>query len=146
MSSKFFLGVAVAAAAVAVVGLGATLPAASTRAPAAGTTEYLPVQSIHSAFGSKSISGYFLTRDAACAVTVMVSEKTDPEAPHALTAARVRLLLQPGQSAGLDSEEGHSVNLTCGDGGATLAVEAGERGRIMALQQTAQRPLPADVR
>jgi hypothetical protein len=146
MSSKIFLTIAVVTAAAAVVGLGATLPAASTRAPAAAATEYLPVQAINSAFGSKALNGYFLTRDAACAVTVMVSEKTDPEAPHELSAARIRLLLQPGQTAGLDSEEGHSVSLTCGDGGATLSVEAGERDKLMARQQVTQRPLPAEVR
>lgn len=144
--SKTFFGIAVVVAAAAVVGLGATLPAASTRAPAAGKTDYLPVQSINKQFGSKSLSGYFTTQEAACAVTVMVSEKTDPDAPHGLSAARVRLLLQPGQSAGLDSEEGHSVSLTCGESGATLAVETGERGRLVARGQLAQQSLPAEVR
>jgi len=144
--SKTFLGIAVVIATAAVVGLGATLPAASTRAPAAGKTEYRPVQSINEAFGSKALSGYFTTHDAACAVTVLVSEKTDPDAPHGLSAARVRLLLQPGQSAGLDSEEGHSVSLTCGAGGATLAVESGERSRLMARRQLAQQSTPAEVR
>ena len=91
--SKTFLALAVGAAAVAVVALGATLPAASTRAPAPWTSEYRPVQSITQEFGSKVASGYFLSRDGACAVTLMVGERSDPEAPHTLSAARLRVTL-----------------------------------------------------
>jgi hypothetical protein len=146
MSSKKFLGVAAIAVAAAVVALGATLPAASTRAPAAGKAEYLPVQSINHELGSKAASGYFVTHNGACAVTLMVSERSDPDAPRALTAARVRLLLQPGQVAGLDSEEGRALHLTCGPGGATLSAETGERGRLMARQQLVQQPAAAALR
>ncbi|MGE5768450.1 MAG: hypothetical protein ACM35H_14770, partial [Bacteroidota bacterium] len=123
--SKTFLALAVGAAAVAVVALGATLPAASTRAPAPWTSEYRPVQSITQEFGSKVASGYFLARDGACAVTLMVGERSDPEAPHALSAARLRVTLAPGQAVGLDSDEGRSLSLACGAGGKTLTVDSG---------------------
>jgi hypothetical protein len=53
---------------------------------------------------------------------LMVIEKTDPDLPQP-TAARVRIMLDPLQVAGLDSEEGRSLNLTCGEGAATLAVD-----------------------
>src|SRR5690606_6253267 len=115
---------AVGAAAVAVAGLGATLPAASTRESAPWTSQYRPVQSITQAFGSKVASGYFLSRDGACALTLMVGERRDPEAPHALTAARLRVTLQPGEGLGLDSEEGPSLSVACGPDGKTLTVDA----------------------
>lgn len=139
MSSKKLLGIAVVVAAIAVAGLGASLPAASSRMPAAGKAEYLPVQNIHYDFGSKTMSGYFIRQDAACAVTVMITEKADPDLSATLTPARLRLVLQPGQVVGLDSEEGRSVNLSCGPDAATVQVDTGERAKLMALQQLALR-------
>ena len=44
------------------------------------------------------------------------------------SATRVRLVLNPGQTAGLDSEEGRSLNFTCGEvRGAALVVDSGDR-------------------
>jgi hypothetical protein len=43
-------------------------------------------------------------------------------------------VLAPGQIAGLDSEEGRSLNFTCGDRGKTLLVSAGETSRLVKLQ------------
>ena len=44
----------------------------------------------------------------------MIIEKIDPDRVSPVTAARVRLMLDPGQIAGLDSEEGGSLNIECG--------------------------------
>lgn len=144
--SKTFLALAVGAAAAAVVGLGATLPAASTRAPAPWTSEYRPVQSIAQEFGSKVASGYFLSRDGACAVTLMVGERNDPEAPHALTAARLRLTLEPGEAFGLDSDEGRALSLVCGAGGKTLTIDSGARETVEARRRLALHPQSAELR
>jgi hypothetical protein len=38
---------------------------------------------------------------------------------------RVRLTLEPGEVAGLDSEEGRSLNLACGEAAASLTVTTG---------------------
>jgi len=43
----------------------------------------------------------------------------------------------PGQIAGLDSEEGRSLNFTCGEDAATLVVDYGERSKLMVQQGTA---------
>jgi hypothetical protein len=43
-------------------------------------------------------------------------------------------VLNPGQTAGLDSEEGRSLNFSCGEGATTLVVDNGERERLVALQ------------
>jgi len=61
----------------------------------------------------------------------------DPEHPSGQTAARVRLVLNPGQTAGLDSEEGKSLNFTCGDNAAALFVDKGDREQLLASQGSA---------
>ena len=49
----------------------------------------------------------------------------------------VRVMLDPGQVAGLDSEEGRSLSLTCGEDAATLVVSYGERDKLMEQQDLA---------
>lgn len=123
-------------AATIAVNLSMAIPAALSGSlpPIEGQARYRPIQSISYEFGSKSMSGYFVEQDAACLVTLMISEKADPEQTPPLSAARVRLQLHPGQMAGLDSEEGRSLNFTCGDDAAMLLVDAGERERLVELQ------------
>ena len=112
------------------VSLCASSASGQSPAPARGEAKYAPVQSISYDFGSKSMSGYFVRRAAKCVVTLMVSEKVDLDAVPSTTATRVRLVLDPGQTAGLDSEEGRSLNFTCGAGASALLVEAGEREKL----------------
>ena len=98
-----------------------------------GNNLYTPIENISYTFGSKAVSGYFVQQNSVCVVTLMVIEKTDPDLPQP-TAARVRIMLDPFQVAGLDSEEGRSLNLTCGEGAGTLAVDYGERDQLVARQ------------
>ena len=102
-----------------------------------GDAGYGPIQSISYEFGSKALSGYFVSQDLVCLVTLMISGKFEPDRPSPATAARVRLVLEPGQIAGLDSEEGRSLNLTCGGGAKTLVVNSGERSKLVAQQGVA---------
>jgi hypothetical protein len=105
---------------------------------------YLPMQSISYEFGSKAMSGYFVPQGSVCLVTFMISDRSDPDRPSPATAARVRLVLEPGQIAGLDSEEGRSLNLTCGGGAKTLVVSTGERSKLVAQQGVAVQNTIAD--
>ena len=96
--------------------------------PIAGPTQgdqakYAPNESISYDFVSKSTSGYFVEQAAKCVVMLMLYEKRDPDAASSSTAMRVRLVLNPGETAALDSEEGHSLNFTCGEGAKALLVE-----------------------
>ena len=99
--------------------------------------KHAPIQSVRYDFGSKSMSGYFVDQAKKCVVMLMVTEKGDPDAAPSSTATRVRLVLNPGQTAGLDSEEGRSLNLTCGGGAKTLVVNSGERSKLVAQQGVA---------
>jgi hypothetical protein len=74
----------------------------------------------------------------------MVAEKNPDDQPLPFTAARVRLILNPGQIAGLDSEEGRSLNFTCGEDATTLLVDVGERDRLVELQALTSRKTAAE--
>src|SRR6476661_4468948 len=65
---------------------------------------YRPIDSIQYDFGSKATSGYFVQQAARCVVYLMVYEKPDPDAASWRSATRIRLVLNPGETAGLDSE------------------------------------------
>ena len=107
--------------------------AASGGPPDVAGARYVPIQNISYEFGSKSMSGYFVQQSAICVVTLMISDKGNPQA----SPARIRLALAPGQIAGLDSDEGRSLNVTCGAGAQTLLVDVGARDKLVALQKLA---------
>lgn len=104
----------------------ATLATVASSASTAGPeqTAYVPMQGITEDLGSKAAIGYFIREAGACQVVLMISEKVDPETGAVPSAARLRLALMPGQSAGLDSEEGRSIDLTCGEDAGSLSVRA----------------------
>jgi hypothetical protein len=116
------------------LGQWAWVPPAAGESPLEDQARYQPVQSISYDLGSKKMSGYFVQQAGACVVILMVAERGDGEEPPALSPARVRLVLLPGQIAGLDSEEGRSLNVTCGSDAATLLVDTGETAKLAALQ------------
>jgi hypothetical protein len=98
-------------------------------------TEYVPVQAMSHDFGSKSMRGYFVRSNGACSVYLMITETNNAEAPAPLSATRVRLVLQPGAIAGLDSAEGHSLNFTCDRAAAKLLVDEGETSALITQQK-----------
>jgi hypothetical protein len=127
--------IAHASALAAAVGISLWASAASAQSQSVKSeAKYAPIQSIRYDFGSKSMSGYFVDQAKKCVVLLMVSEKPDADAAPSSTATRVRLVLNPGQTAGLDSEEGRSLNFTCGEGATALLVDSGERERLVELQ------------
>lgn len=133
----FIKGIAHASAfaATVFVGLWASAASGQAQAPVKNEARYAPIQSIGYDFGSKSTSGYFVEQAKKCLVMLMVYEKPDPDAASTSTATRVRLVLNPGETAGLDSEEGRSLNFTCGEGAAALIVDSGEREKLVELQK-----------
>ena len=113
------------------------VPSAAGGPPDVDGARYVPIQSISYEFGSKSMSGYFVQQSTTCVVMLMISEKSNPDLSPPLSSVRVRLTLDPGQIAGLDSEEGRSLNVACGKGATTLLVDVGERDKLVALQKLA---------
>jgi hypothetical protein len=118
-----------------VISLWASVASSQPLGPIKDKATYAPIESIRYDFGSKSMSGYFVDQAARCVVMLMVSEKGDPDTAFASTATRVRLVLNPGETAGIDSEEGRSLNFTCGEGATALVVDSGEREKLVELQR-----------
>jgi hypothetical protein len=127
--------IARASALAGTVALGLVASAASAQSQSVKSeAKYAPIQSVRYDFGSKSMSGYFVDQAKRCVVMLMVSEKPDPDAASSNSATRVRIVLNPGQTAGLDSEEGRSLNFTCGEGATALVVDTGDRDKLVGLQ------------
>jgi hypothetical protein len=112
-----------------------TSAASSEPAPGVNRARYQGLESFSHEFGSKFTSGYFVSETGKCLVTLMLAEKSDPEMPSRQTPARVRLTLNPGQMASLDSEEAQSVNFTCANGATALLVDRGKREALIASQK-----------
>jgi hypothetical protein len=122
------------AAALASLWLYAGPSAVAGSSLAEGKHRFEARQSISYEFGSKAMSGVFVAQSGACLVTLMVIEKSPSEDPLPFNAMRLRLILKPGQIAGLDSEEGRSLNFTCDAGAKDLVVDAGETATLAAAQ------------
>jgi len=86
------------------------------------TATYQATQAMSYVLGSKRAVGYFEGRDGTCRVTLMIAEAVDPDIAPVTSAARVRLSIQPGQSADLGSAEGEAMQLICGTDATTLQV------------------------
>ena len=137
--------IAQASALAGTVALGLVASAASAQSQSVKSeAKYAPIQSVRYDFGSKSMSGYFVDQAKRCVVMLMVSEKPDPDAASSNSATRVRLVLNPGQTAGLDSEEGRSLNFTCGQGATALVVDSGDREKLVGLQTLSLRKTASD--
>jgi hypothetical protein len=131
MLTKSIKGVAFSGLLIASVAVVATVAASATALP--GETTYVPMQAISHDLGSKAAIGYFIREAGACQVVMMIGEKADAEASSTFSAARLRLALLPGQRAGLDSEEGRSIDLSCGEGAETLTVRNGPTAEVATL-------------
>ena len=137
--------IARASALAGTVALGLVASAASAQSQSVKSeAKYAPIQSVRYDFGSKSMSGYFVDQAKRCVVMLMVSEKPDPDAASSNSATRVRLVLNPGQTAGLDSEEGRSLNFTSGEGATALVVDSGDREKLVGLQTLSLRKTASD--
>jgi hypothetical protein len=132
MLTKTIKGVAFSGLLIASAAAVATVASsASTALP--GGTSYAPMQAISHDLGSKAAIGYFVSESGACQVVMMIGEKADAEAASMSSAARLRLTLLPGQRAGVDSEEGRSIDLTCGEAANTLIVRNGPTAEVATL-------------
>src|SRR5579871_2601280 len=117
-----------------IVGAALIACGGSSFAEGASRRVFKPIQSIGYEIGSKKISGYFVKQESACAVTMMVIDAGSPE-PSSTTAARIRFMLNPGQVGGIDSEEGRSINVTCGPDANMVIVDAGASSQLVPIHQ-----------
>ncbi len=108
-----------------------------------GQARYEEIQSISYSFGSKLMSGFFTTLSGKCLVRLVVTEKKSWSQADPMSTVRFRFYLHPGQVSGLDSDEGQSLNFTCGEGATALLVDTGSRETLVALEKNSVRSLYA---
>ncbi len=99
------------------------------------STRYSALQSFSHEFGSKVASGYFVREIDQCRVTLEIAEKNGGGGKYGQTALQARLVLNPRQIAGLDSEEGHSLNFTCSTNATLLTVDSGRKDALLVVQK-----------
>ena len=90
---------------------------------AAGGKTFGPIEAISYQLGSKRVVGYFDSRNGKCQIILMIAEVIDPEQARPASAARLLFPIWPGESAALASEEGPSMELTCGPGAQTVVIK-----------------------
>lgn len=107
--------------------------------------EYQHGQGVEQRFGSQFMSGYFTQEGSRCFVTLLIQSFAPEAAQDAtpLSVVRLRLVMAPGQIAGLDSAEKRSLNLTCGEAGRLLTIDAGPRAPLVAQQREGLATEPA---
>ena len=104
---------------------------------AAMSARYGVLQNFSHEFGSKFASGYFVREVDRCLITFKIAIKGATDSQSVETVAHIRFDLNPGQVLGLDSEEGQSLNLTCGANAAALTVASGGEDPLRAAQKRA---------
>jgi hypothetical protein len=77
-----------------------------------------PHEPILATVGSKRVIVFYVPGGGDCNLNAVVWNGDDPDAK---TAIRIRLSLNPAQSASIDSAENKSLTLDCGDHAETLA-------------------------
>ena len=80
-----------------------------------------PHEPILTEVGSERVIAFYEPDSGRCAVQAVVYDKTDAYTGMTM-AARVRVSLNPGQTASIDSVENKSLTLKCGDDAETLAI------------------------
>ena len=78
-----------------------------------------PHDPILTTVGSKRVLAFYEPGNDHCALNAVVWDNTNP---HAASAARVRISLEPGQIVHIDSAANESLNLQCGKNAEGLTI------------------------
>jgi len=78
-----------------------------------------PHDPILTTVGSKRVLAFYEPGNDHCAFNAVVWDNTNP---HAASAARVRISLEPGQIVHIDSAANESLNLQCGKNAEALTI------------------------
>ena len=96
----------------AAVGLATTMSpsAAGSRSP----TTMKPLKAISLDVGSKHVVGYFLNAEGQCKLTLMIADAArDESSEPSAQVMRLRLMVEPGRSALVDTTEGRMLQFAC---------------------------------
>ena len=94
-----------------------------------------PAQGISLEVGTKRAVAYFLPKDGACAVTVVLADSAPDGEPVTQSPARVNMMVGAGTSSRIDTVNGPSLDVACTAGASALHVQTVDRVAYSALQQ-----------
>jgi hypothetical protein len=87
-----------------------SLSAAESRSP----RMMKPLKAISLDVGSKHVVGYFLNTEGQCKLTLMIADTfRDETSPPSSQAMRLRLMVEPGRSALVDTTDGRLLQFGC---------------------------------
>jgi hypothetical protein len=66
--------------------------------------------------GSKHVVSYFLNADGQCKLTLMIADATREDSEPSAQVLRVRLMVEPGRPALVDTTEGRMLQFACEPG------------------------------
>jgi hypothetical protein len=95
-----------------------------------------PHEPILTTVGRQRVIAFYQPGNAHCAFNAVVWDNTNP---NAVSAARVRINLKPGQIVHIDNTENKSLNLQCGSNAKTLS--AVDDDELVAFGITTQQSL-----
>jgi hypothetical protein len=88
----------------------ASLSAAGSQSP----TTIKPLKAISLDVGSKHVVGYFLNSEGQCRLTLMIADAfRDDSSDPSSQAMRLRLMVEPGRSALVDTTDGRLLQFGC---------------------------------
>ena len=131
---------------IAIVGALTTFTFLSMPAIADELTNLGPVpphEPILTSVGSSRVIAFYLPGSNQCALHAVVWDKTKVGSD---ASARIRISLEPGQTVHIDSVEGESLSLRCGENAESLAlVNTDDAVAFGIITQPSQQPIRASV-
>ena len=106
---------------VGVVGL-ALMGGAKPQAFADEARSVAPARGLMLDVGSKHTVSYFVADEGKCNLTLMVGEKADENGDHGSVGTRVRVSIEGGRTARVETAEGKSLEFTCAKGATAMSV------------------------
>jgi hypothetical protein len=81
-----------------------------------------PAQGLMLDVGSKHTVSYFLADEGKCNLTVMVGEKASEAGDNSSVGARIRVAIDAGRNARVETAEGKSLEFACAKGASSMSV------------------------
>ena len=101
-----------------------------------------PHHPILTTVGSQRVIAFYEPDNGQCAVNAVLWDHTNP---HAVSAARVRISLEPSQIVHIDSAHNESLNLQCGKNAETLTIIDTDGVALGITNQQPSQPLKAST-
>lgn len=99
------------------------LASAAAFAESAKTVDLVPAKGVSFDIGSKHAMTLFTPENGACHLTVVIAEQPDMDGMAGHTASRMKVVVQPGTPARVETAEGKALVFNCAPDAKTMKVE-----------------------